>query len=277
MNETREIARFVSEAQYEDLLLNLIDELKIFVLDALAAGFIGSVQPRARMVVEMAVELGGKPEASVINHPWQTDISRVALANGTMIGSFKCEPLTRIGRAVCHIPNLKIGNPIFSEPSQNPHYRDDVFPVGQDPVSQGVAPAYLISFDLTRDQPENQIKDDEGNIIFRLGSLEMDRQGQAIVALFGDLKRHNMGPGLAEPIDEVGTGASVFLTKNLWSVGSIALYLHDGRATTLTEAILEHGGEAASSRAAFLALSPEAQQDLLAFLNNLVLFKVEEE
>jgi hypothetical protein len=32
------------------------------------------------------------------------------------------EAFQRIGCAVCHIPNLKIGNPIFSEPSQNPHY-----------------------------------------------------------------------------------------------------------------------------------------------------------
>ncbi|MGH7151634.1 MAG: hypothetical protein ACREIU_13090 [Planctomycetota bacterium] len=47
----------------------------------------------------------------------------------------------------------------------------------------------------------------------------------------GDLKRHDMGPGLAEPIDEVGTGSSAFLTENLWGVGSTAPYLHDGRAT----------------------------------------------
>jgi CxxC motif-containing protein (DUF1111 family) len=63
------------------------------------------------------------------------------------------------------------------------------------------------------------------------------------VALFGDLKRHNMGPGLAEPIDEVGTGASVFLTENLWGVSSTAPYRDDGRATTFTEAILEHGAK----------------------------------
>jgi CxxC motif-containing protein (DUF1111 family) len=187
------------------------------------------------------------------------------------------EAFQSIGCAVCHIPNLKIDNPVFSEPSQNPSYRDDVFPGGQDPVSRGVDPAYPITFDLTRDQPDNQIKDNEGNIVFRLGALERDGQGRGVVSLFGDLKRHDMGPTLAEPIDEVGTGASVFLTENLWGVGSTAPYLHDGRATTLTEAILEHGGEAASSRTAFLALSSEAQQDLLAFLNNMVLFKIEEE
>ncbi len=84
-----------------------------------------------------------------------------------------------------------------------------------------------------------------------------------------------MGVGLAEPIDEVGTGASVFLTENLWGVGSTAPYLHDGRATTLAEAIGEHGGAAAPARAAFLDLPTDAQMDLITFLNNLVLFKVE--
>ncbi|MBI4472962.1 MAG: hypothetical protein HY646_09865 [Acidobacteria bacterium] len=101
--------------------------------------------------------------------------------------------------------------------------------------------------------------------------------GRAVVELFGDLKRHDLGPGLAEPIDEVSTGAAVFLTENLWGVGSTAPYLHDGRATTLTEAILEHGGEAAAARDAFVRLPPHRQQELVAFLENLVLFKMEEE
>lgn len=72
----------------------------------------------------------------------------------------------------------------------------------------------------------------------------------------------------------VGSGAAVFLTANLWGVGSTAPYLHDGRATTLTEAILAHGGEAAGSRAAFQTLGPREQEQLLAFLHNLVLFKM---
>lgn len=101
--------------------------------------------------------------------------------------------------------------------------------------------------------------------------------GRAVVRLFGDLKRHDMGSVLAESIDEEGTGASVFLTENLWGVGSTAPYLHDGRATTLTEAILAHGGEAEAARSAFQTLSTQEQQDLIAFLDNLVLFKHEAE
>jgi mono/diheme cytochrome c family protein len=182
----------------------------------------------------------------------------------------------RVGCAECHMPSLTIDHPIFSEPSQHPDFRDRLFPGGQDPLAWGVAPEHPVTFDLTRDQPDNHIKDADGNVISHLGRLEKDSEGRAIVRLFGDLKRHDMGVGLAEPIDEVGTGASVFLTENLWGVGSTAPYLHDGRATTLAEAIGEHGGAAAPARAAFLDLPTDAQMDLITFLNNLVLFKVEE-
>jgi CxxC motif-containing protein (DUF1111 family) len=60
-------------------------------------------------------------------------------------------------------------------------------------------------------------------------------------------------------------------------VGSTAPYLHDGRATTITEAILFHGGEAAASRENFHRLTEAQKLDLLAFLDNLVLFKIPED
>jgi len=75
----------------------------------------------------------------------------------------------------------------------------------------------------------------------------------------------------------VGTGATTFLTENLWGVGSTPPYMHDGRAVTLTEAILEHGGEAQTSKNSYTALSTTQKQQINAFLNNLVLFKAEEE
>jgi CxxC motif-containing protein (DUF1111 family) len=139
-----------------------------------------------------------------------------------------------------------------------------------------VNPAFPVTFDLTQDQPDNVLLNPDGSVRFRLGSLRTVF-GQAIVELFGDLKRHDLGAGVAEGIDEVGTGASNFLTENLWGVGSTAPYLHDGRATTLTEAILEHGGEAAESRSAFTRLPRQSQADVIAYLENLVLFKIEEE
>src|SRR5262245_61017793 len=183
-----------------------------------------------------------------------------------------------IGCADCHVPRLLIDDPIFREPSPLPEYRDAVFPAGQDPLERGVDPKAAVAFDLTRDQPDNQVRNGNGHgpVRFRLGSLATDKRGRAQVDLYGDLKRHDMGPGLAEAIDETGSGALTFLTENLWGVGSTAPYLHDGRATTLTEAILLHGGESKTSRDAFAALGESAQADVTAFLDDLVLFRIPE-
>lgn len=88
-----------------------------------------------------------------------------------------------------------------------------------------------------------------------------------IVPLFADLKMHDMGDELAEstgsPIDRF------FTTARLWGVADTAPYLHDGRATTLTEAILAHGGEAKDARDAFANLSDLGKRIVLAFLRTL--------
>jgi CxxC motif-containing protein (DUF1111 family) len=178
-----------------------------------------------------------------------------------------------VGCDDCHRPALYIDEPVFAEPSANASFRDEMFPAGQDPIERGVDPANPIAFDLTADQPDNVIESPDGEEI-HFGTLEKTKDGAAIVRLFGDLKQHDMGPGLAETIDETGSGASVFLTENLWGVGSTAPYLHDGRATTLTEAIVFHGGDAEESRAAFEARTDQERSDLIAFLDNLVLFKL---
>lgn len=94
MNETRTLARFVVDTRFADLPNGLVDNCKIAVLDAIGAGFVGSVQPWTRRIVSVVRALGGPPDASVIHEDWRTDVSRVAFANGVLIGAFECEPLT---------------------------------------------------------------------------------------------------------------------------------------------------------------------------------------
>lgn len=177
-----------------------------------------------------------------------------------------------MGCAGCHTPQLTIDDPIFSEPSTHPDFRDATLPGGQDPIAMGLDPTTPIAFDLTADQPDNKIFDGMGRPVRHIGAFETNEAGGAIVRAYGDMKRHDMGPELAEAIDEAGTGASVFLTENLWGVGVTGPYLHDGRASTLTEAILWHHGEASSSRVAFENGAPEDQAALIAFLENMVIY-----
>ncbi|MDJ0654741.1 MAG: di-heme oxidoredictase family protein [Xanthomonadales bacterium] len=97
-----------------------------------------------------------------------------------------------------------------------------------------------------------------------------DAQGGLIVPLFSDLKRHDMGPGLAENFQ--GADARInseFITVKLWGVADSAPYLHDGRALTLDEAIRWHGGEAQSARDAYVGMSNGARRAIIAFLETL--------
>ncbi len=89
------------------------------------------------------------------------------------------------------------------------------------------------------------------------------------VPMFSDLKRHKMGPGLAETFERGEIANDEFVTARLWGIADSAPYLHDGRATTLRQAIDLHGGEAQGVRDAFIGLPEGEQDDLLYFLSRL--------
>jgi CxxC motif-containing protein (DUF1111 family) len=89
------------------------------------------------------------------------------------------------------------------------------------------------------------------------------------VRLFSDLKRHHMGEAMAEPRPDGGAAGDVFVTRPLWGVARSRPYLHDGRAPTLEDAILLHGGEAQASRDAFAALPEPERGPLRIFLTSL--------
>jgi len=91
MKETIELARFVKETRFEDLPTEVVDRLKIYILDNLACGFLGSVQPWSKIIAEMTRAAGGKEEASMFNLTWKTDISRAAFVNGAMLGAYEVE------------------------------------------------------------------------------------------------------------------------------------------------------------------------------------------
>lgn len=105
----------------------------------------------------------------------------------------------------------------------------------------------------------------------QVGFQRVQGENGVYVPFFADLKRHDMGPRLAESFESGrrGIGNSYFTTARLWGIADTAPYLHDGRATTLPEAIELHGGEAQAARDAFLALTQAKRNDLLHFLGKL--------
>ncbi len=92
---------------------------------------------------------------------------------------------------------------------------------------------------------------------------------------FTDLLLHDMGPGLADSWQEFSARGSEWRTSPLWGLGFVerlskqVFYLHDGRARTIEEAILWHGGEATKSAEQFKTLSRKNRDALVAFLRAL--------
>lgn len=92
---------------------------------------------------------------------------------------------------------------------------------------------------------------------------------------FTDMLIHNMGPGLNDNRPDFDAQGGDWRTAPLWGIGlnqivnNNTFYLHDGRARNLTEAILWHDGEAATSKANYVAMTKANRTAVLTFLNNL--------
>lgn len=139
-----------------------------------------------------------------------------------------------LGCAECHTPSLRLEDPTFVIP-----HRDG----GPD-----------LELDLLRDADTP-----------RVGAPDVAID----VRLYSDLKRHRMGDALAEPRAPAGMTADEIVTPALWGVARSRPYLHDGRAPTLEDAILLHGGEAKAARDAYAALDDAGRAPLRVFLTSL--------
>lgn len=92
---------------------------------------------------------------------------------------------------------------------------------------------------------------------------------------YTDLLLHDMGEGLADGRPVGDASGTEWRTAPLWGIGLTktvnghTYFLHDGRARSLAEAILWHGGEAKASRDKFVDAEPGERQALIAFLESL--------
>jgi len=96
-----------------------------------------------------------------------------------------------------------------------------------------------------------------------------------VIRPYTDLLLHDMGEALADQKHDGDAKPNEWRTPPLWGIGLFdevsghTLFLHDGRARDLTEAVLWHGGEGEASRDAFKRLHKRDRDALIAFLNSL--------
>ena len=93
---------------------------------------------------------------------------------------------------------------------------------------------------------------------------------------YTDMLLHDMGPGLDDGYTEGSATTAEWRTPPLWglglsknSQGGQYFLLHDGRAKTVDEAILLHGGEATQSKTRFQQLTPAEKTKVIKFLEAL--------
>ena len=85
----------------------------------------------------------------------------------------------------------------------------------------------------------------------------------------------DLGEGLADNRRDFTATGVEWKTRPLWGIGltktvnPAAGFLHDGRAATIEEAILWHGGEAQQSKNDFMDLTQVERQSLIAFVTSL--------
>ena len=104
---------------------------------------------------------------------------------------------------------------------------------------------------------------------------DQPEQSFQLIWPYTDLLLHDMGEGLADHRPEGRASGTEWRTAPLWGIGlteqvaGVGSFLHDGRARTLLEAILWHGGESQPHRDAVVVLPPEDRAALLRFLESL--------
>lgn len=157
---------------------------------------------------------------------------------------------SQTGCSTCHKPFLVLNNPVFTEPGPyNPEGNLRPKDVPQP-----------FSFDLTREGMRPR--------------LNRESDGTVLVRAFTDLKRHVIGDKdfpwfLNERVIQNGVPTNQFLTRKLWDVGNTGPYGHRGDLTTISEAILNHGGEGRQARDAFAALPAAQKNAVVEFLKSL--------
>ena len=107
------------------------------------------------------------------------------------------------------------------------------------------------------------------------GTHEIEALSNQTIYPYTDLLLHDMGPELADGRPDFEAIGQEWRTPPLWGIGLVetvnghTMFLHDGRARNLVEAILWHGGEGTASRDAFKDFTKEEREALIRFLESL--------
>ena len=153
------------------------------------------------------------------------------------------EIFNNIGCASCHMPTLPLKSLMFVEPG---------------PLNTEISTTIVESKKTLVVNLEDYVS-----------KLDKDEDGNYLIPIWSDLKRHDMGSKLdnERPLQK-GVPTNYWLTKKLWGFYSEPPFLHHGRANLLNDVIEMHQGDAKISSEAYFELDSSEQQYLIEFLKS---------
>lgn len=208
-----------------------------------------------------------------VQSPPRSPSHATVIANG--LATFE-----KIGCAVCHVPNPGGVPGVFSDlllHDMGPGLTDPA-PAPKDRFSLQAAMDFAVANGLALPEEvrpqEDQAEGGQpggGQKMIQRSAASSGSYGGGQVSVSSGSVALGSGKAASQELIEIQT-TNIFQewrTPPLWGVQDSAPYLHDGRAASLTEAIVMHGGEAKPSAARFLALDYVSRRAVLEFLGTL--------
>jgi CxxC motif-containing protein (DUF1111 family) len=192
------------------------------------------------------------------------------------------QPNLRQQSAAAYFNDMGVTNPLFPEPDGITSDIDDQKLISATFYTQSLTvparPVSMINDPVvkTGDRLFHQANCASCHIqTLRTGNHELAAVAHQTIHPYTDLLLHDLGSGLADHRPDFLANGNEWRTSPLWAIGlthtvlPYSGFLHDGRARTLEEAILWHGGEAEKSKEAFRNMSESDRTALLQFLHSL--------
>lgn len=241
------------------------------------SGLLDAVPARAIEALADPVDANHDGISGRPNRVWSVERGRIELGRfGFKAGA----PSLRQQIAAAYATDMGISNPLFRETGKRPD-------IPENSLSASVFYTRTLGVPQARSQVSPAVQ--RGRALFdsfgcsschattlHTGPSPVAALAHQEIHPFSDLLLHDMGPGLADNRPEFVATGREWRTTPLWGIGlaetvlGIApTYLHDGRARTLEEAILWHGGEASESQQLFRQAPTTARDDLIQFLRSL--------
>ena len=171
----------------------------------------------------------------------------------------------QIGCATCHVPDWQLlpGNPNAKDYTQRFDGDRRFFDLA-------------VAYNDKTERLEGKVVNLTNKVKDKNGERNVPKRGAYTVqGIYSDFKYHDVGEDFYQ-MQYDGSIVKKWRTAPLWGVGHTAPYGHDGANLDLDSVTRRHGGEALESRLKYAKLTDVERNQVIAFLNSLVLYQTDQ-